>query len=121
MNESIKESINEYLNKGLATCKLPFTYSNVELVKSKYYDEKNYEVETLFMNYNGTDTNHKNVVNCYDGNKSQIMFEFSGFPGAAVVFDRELIPEDGLKYVIKAATFEQRRKDLSEDIKKANI
>ena len=121
MKESVEEKIADYLNRGLATCKLPFTYSSVELIKSKYYDDKNYEIETIFKNYNGTKKNHKNLINCYNGEQTQIMFEYSGFPGAAVVFDRELIPEEGLEYVIKAASFEQRRKDLSEDIKKANI
>ena len=121
MKESVEEKIADYLNRGLATCKLPFTYSSVELVKSKYYDDKNYEIETVFRNYNGTNIDHKHVLNCYDGKKTQIMFQFSGFPGASINFDRELIPEEGLEYVIKAASFEQRRKDLSEDIKKANI
>ena len=121
MKENIEERINDYLRKGLATCKLPFTYDDVELVKSRYDDDKHYEIETVFRNYNGTNIDHKHVLNCYDGKKTQIMFQFSGFPGASINFDRELLPDEGIDFIVKAGEFEQRKKDLSEDIKKASI
>ena len=117
----MEEKINEYLRKSLATFEIPFSYEDVKLVRSKYYDDKNFEIETLFTKFNGSDTNHKNVLNCYDGNLTQIMFQDSGFPGASINFDRQLIPDEAIPCVIKAASFNQRYKELSEDIKKANI
>ncbi len=104
----MEEKINELLKKTLNNCKLDFTYEDVKLLKSQYYDDKNYLMEIMFYKFNGTDTNHRNVINCYDGNLSQIMFHDAGYPSAALNFDRTLIPTetvtDGLIKVAKADT-----------------
>ena len=117
----MEEKINKLLNSSLKNCNLPFTYDEVSLIKSTYYDENNFEIQLLFKNYNGTKTNHKNVLNCYDGNLTQIMFQDYGFPGASLNFDREKIPEGAIKGIIKVAYFEEKYKDLKNNNKKANI
>lgn len=90
----MEDKINELLNKTLSGSNLAFTYENAKLLKTQYYDDKNYFMEIMFYKFNGTDTNHHNVINCYDGNLSQIMYQDSGFPGASLTFDRTLIPDE---------------------------
>ena len=119
----MEEKINKLLNSSLTNCNLPFTYDAVELVKSTYYDDNNFEIQLMFKNFNGTKTNHKNVLNCYDGRLTQIMFQDSGFPGASINFDREMIPEGAIKGIIKVAYFEDKYRKVKEEnsAKKANI
>ena len=117
----MEEKINILLNTSLRKGNLPFTYDTAELVKSTYYDDANYEIQIMFKNFNGTKTNHKNVLNCYDGRLTQIMFQDSGFPGASINFDRQLIPDAAIPSIVKVAYFEDKYQSLKEEIKKANI
>ena len=119
----MEEKINKLINSCLSNCNLPFTYTSVDLVKSNYYDEGNYMIELNFSGYNGTDEVHTNIINCYDGNLSQIMFENRGFPGASLCFDRGLIPEAIVKSLSKVAYFDNKYRDLKNNSgnKKANI
>ena len=113
----MKEKLDELLNTGLSTGKMPFTYDKASLVRNTYYDDKNFEIHVMFENFNKTDTNHRSVLNCYDGRFSQIMFQDSGFPGASINFDREMLPEGAVKKVMEIASMDTYK----EDNKKANI
>ena len=113
----MKEKIDEILNINLAECNVPFTYDRAKMVRNTYYDDKNYEIHIMFENYNKTFTDHRNVLNCYDGQLSQIMFQDNGFPGASICFDRELLPEVAVKTIVEIASMNP----VKEDNKKANI
>ena len=114
----MKENIEEILNINLNECNIPFTYDRAKLIKNTYYDPKNFEIHIMFENFNETFTDHRNVLNCYDGQLSQIMFQDNGFPGASICFDRELLPEVAVKTIIEVASMDPVEK---EDNKKASI
>ena len=100
----MKENFEEQLNTRLSECKIPFKYDRARIVRNTYYDDKNFEVHTMFENFNDTVTDHRNVLNCYDGQLSQIMFQDSGFPGASINFDREKLPEEAIAVIMDVAS-----------------
>lgn len=114
----MNEELVKQLNIDLSTCKIPFTYDRASLVRNTYYDDKNFEIHVMFENFNETNTNHRNVLNCYDGNLSQIMFKDNGYPGASINFDREMLPPEAIE-MIKEIASQDAIKD--ENNKKANI
>ena len=105
MEEENKSKINHYVDLYLKDKKLPFTYSSVTVLDGSYTDDDNFFIELLFNEYNGGKYPHRNRVLCEAGTCSQIMYLDRGYPSAALEFDREMIPEDALKGLARAAFF----------------
>lgn len=99
----MEDKINKYVDLCLKKVKLPFRYSKVTVESCEYYGPNDYYIELLFHEYNGGKYPHRNKINCVEGSFSQIMFLDRGFPNAALCFDRELIPDNGVKLIVEGA------------------